>query len=161
MIEVTLGSYSVTIFDNVLNVLSEYKQIHKGQYEAGGILLGQIKDSNIYVVSISVPSSHDKASRYTFRRSKEKAQIIIDHEFANSNKKTIYIGEWHTHPEKHPKPSPTDLKMIKDQFKLNILNEPFLLLLIQGTWNIHLGIIQDKGFSGMEIGEYTSDSDQV
>ena len=151
MIEAKLGSYSVIILDNALNVLSEYKQIHKGQYEAGGILLGQIKNSNIYIVSISVPSSHDRASRYTFRRNKEKAQIIIDHEFANSNKKTIYIGEWHTHPEKHPKPSSTDLRMIKDQFKSNTLNEPFLLLLIQGTESIYLGIVQNKGVIGVEI----------
>ena len=35
--------------------------------------------------------------------------MIIDLEYANSNGKIQYIGEWHTHPQINPYPSKLDL----------------------------------------------------
>lgn len=46
----------------------------------------------------------------------------------NSGQKTIYIGEWHTHPENYPNPSGVDNKMIVQQYFKNRINEPFLIL---------------------------------
>jgi len=98
MKKLAVGKYSVFIVDHVLNRLSNSKQKKRKQNESGGILLGQIKDENIYIMRISEPTSHDRSSRTSFVRKREKAQIIIDYEFANSDNKTIYLGEWHTHP---------------------------------------------------------------
>jgi integrative and conjugative element protein (TIGR02256 family) len=133
-----LGNLKVSISRHVLEVLSKYKQVKPHQHEAGGIMLGQIKDSHVYVLRLSVPTTFDKSSRTSFLRNKQIAQIIIDYEFINSGNKTIYLGEWHTHPENFPTPSGIDKAMILDQFKLNTLNEPFILLLIQGINGFYL-----------------------
>ena len=140
-----IGKYTIFISEDVLALLSKYRQTNFRKKEAGGILLGQVRDKSIYILRISVPSVHDKASRTTFDRNKFKSQVIIEYEFYASGKKTIYLGEWHTHPEKYPKPSLTDIRMINDQFEKNVLNEPFLILLIQGTQGIFLGVKTSSG----------------
>jgi integrative and conjugative element protein (TIGR02256 family) len=133
-----LGGLNITISQSVFETLHRYKQFKPQQHEAGGILLGQIKGNHVYILRVSVPTKFDKSSRTSFVRSKIIAQIIIDYEFVNSGNRTIYLGEWHTHPEKFPSPSGTDKSMIHDQFKLNKLNEPFILLLIQGIDGFYL-----------------------
>lgn len=137
-----LGNYKIFFTNDVLRLLAGFIQVKQGQHEAGGILLGQVKEKDIYITRISFPSIRDKSSRYSFKRSKTNAQAIIDYEFLNSGKRTIYLGEWHTHPEKLPTPSNVDRKMIKDQFSKNLLNEPFLIQYIQGTQGFYLGLIQ-------------------
>ncbi|WP_086029119.1 Mov34/MPN/PAD-1 family protein [Tenacibaculum holothuriorum] len=139
---ITLGSYKIHFTDDVLLLMAQFKQINSKQHEAGGILLGQVKENNIYITRISFPSESDKSSRYSFYRNKKNAQAIIDYEFHNSNKRTIYLGEWHTHPEDLPNPSDTDRKMINDQFSKNKLNEPFLLQYIQGLKGFYLALIE-------------------
>lgn len=138
------GIYTIDISESVLSLMSNYKQVKKNMPEAGGILLARIKDNNVYIIRNTIPNKFDKASRYNFERDKESAQIIIDHEFFNSNKKTIYIGEWHTHPESVPTPSNQDIKMLKEQYHKNKINEKFLILLIQGIEELYIGLYDGK-----------------
>ena len=114
-----IGKYNIYFTKDVLILISKFIQSKQKQHEAGGILLGQVKENNIYITRVSFPSNQDKSSRFSFSRNKDYAQAIIDFEFHNSNKRTIYLGEWHTHPEELPTPSTTDRKMIKDQFSKN------------------------------------------
>lgn len=146
MNEIIINSKSIHISDTALNIFNKYKQIGKWSNESGGILLGQVTDKGIYILKASTPNKFDKASRYGFECNKDGAQIIMDYEFVNSAKKTIYLGEWHTHPESIPTPSETDLKMIQTQYKKNKINEPFLLLIIQGTKELFVGL-----YDGNEI----------
>jgi len=148
-----IGNYKIYFTHDVLLLIAKFKQISSKQNEAGGVLLGQVKNNNIYITRISFPSSHDKSSRYSFSRNKKFAQAIIDFEFYNSNKRTIYLGEWHTHPEELPTPSNTDRKMIKDQFSKNILSEPFLLQYIQGTKGFYLALIESGSINEVKIKE--------
>ena len=129
----------IVISENVLEIFSQHKQILPFSKERGGIVLGQISSDTIYINRASTPNKFDISSRYRFEREKEAAQIVVDYEFINSNRKIIYLGEWHTHPEKTPKPSSQDKKMIVDQNKYNTLNEPFLLLIIQGIEDLYVG----------------------
>ena len=133
------------IFDEgVLNVFSHFKQIGN-EYEKGGILLGQCLENNkIIVTKATTPTLFDKSNRYGFHRDKRSAQLFINYEFLNSLGKTIYIGEWHTHPEDYPTPSVTDLKMIKNQFKKNLINEDFLLMVIVGRKGFYVGYFNGK-----------------
>ena len=103
----------IHISDSVIEIFQKYKQVKKKDNESGGILIGQIKDDNIYILKASTPNKFDKASRLFFECDKDSAQIIINYEFYNSEKKSIYFGEWHTHPENFPKPSFVDKEMIR------------------------------------------------
>ncbi|NJK96100.1 MAG: peptidase [Bacteroidales bacterium] len=138
------SNHSIHISDEVLFILDKYKQNHY-QNESGGIILGYVyEDNNIYISKISEPNSSDKASRYRFERDRKAAQIIVNSEFYKSEGKVIYLGEWHTHPEPIPSPSFTDIKMIKEQYKNNRINESFLILIIQGTTDLYLGLYNGK-----------------
>jgi integrative and conjugative element protein (TIGR02256 family) len=151
MVEVELKGKRIILSDPLLKILEHFKQIGKKDKEAGGILLGQITKKGVFILKASAPCSTDQASRTGFVRNKKKAQYIIDYEHVNSGGQTIYLGEWHTHPEPFPSPSPVDLRMIKDQYEKNRLNENFLILLIRGTEGIYLGIISNGKLKGTLI----------
>lgn len=136
--------YTIHVSDKVLSILEKYKQ-KKYQNESGGIILGLVHDdNNVYISKISHPNISDKASRFGFERDKKAAQIIVDSEFHASEGRVIYLGEWHTHPEHNPSPSSVDIKMIKQQYVCNKINEDFLILLIQGTETLYIALYNGK-----------------
>jgi len=135
-----LNEYDIFISENVLTNLNIFKQDKAQKPESGGILLGELCGNRIVIDRLSIPNKKDKFSRFNFVRNLVIAQSIINYEYYNSGYKRIYLGEWHTHPELHPSPSHTDLKMIKKVFKRSNLNTAFILLLIQGIETIYLGI---------------------
>jgi integrative and conjugative element protein (TIGR02256 family) len=153
MLEVELKGNRIVLSDLLLKILEQYYQRGRKDKEAGGILLGQVTEKGVFILKASVPCSADKASRTGFVRNKKKAQNIIDYEHVNSGGQTIYLGEWHTHPEPFPSPSPVDLRMITDQYEKNHLNENFLILLITGTKGIYIGLISNGKLKGKLIYE--------
>ncbi len=142
---------NINITSSAINVIEKYKQITKKAKESGGILLGQIKGKEVYILEVSTPNKFDKASIYSFNCNKDAAQVIINYEFINSGKKTIYLGEWHTHPENYPKPSDIDKKMIIKQYFKNKLNEPFLILIIQGLKGLYIAIFDGKNITETKL----------
>jgi integrative and conjugative element protein (TIGR02256 family) len=134
----------IIIARSVLNLIERFKQSNKKDNESGGILLGQVTDKEVYILKITTPNKFDRASRYSFDCNKDAAQVIINYEFLNSEQKTIYIGEWHTHPEDYPNPSGVDERMIDNQYFKNKLNEPFLILIIQGLKGLYVAIFDGK-----------------
>lgn len=137
MIHYKIDKYSVFISDSVIKIINTFKQSDKKK-ESGGILLGQVKDNSVYILKCSLPNPFDKQNRYGFERNGKLAQIIVDYEFINSENKTIYLGEWHTHPESVPSPSSQDKKMLKEQLLKNKTNEPFVFMIIQGIEKFNL-----------------------
>ncbi|HEX8547724.1 MAG TPA: Mov34/MPN/PAD-1 family protein, partial [Cytophagaceae bacterium] len=144
------GSF-VDISDSVIDILCRYKQDTHNASEAGGILLGIVTMENNYIITkASLPNKFDKSTRRTFERDKDIAQIIINHEFSNSHGKTIYLGEWHTHPEPIPTPSAQDIKMIKEQFLNNRLNASNLFLVIIGTVSNYFAILDNDRLRALD-----------
>lgn len=141
-----LGPYVLVLHTQPQGILKKFSQFNRKDPEAGGILLGKIINDEIHILKLSVPTSLDRASRTNFERSKVGAQIILDYEFYNSNGQMTYLGEWHTHPERFPTPSYTDLNMLKDQFKNNILHTDFILLIIKGTEGLYLRLTDKDGY---------------
>lgn len=148
---IEINKYIINIHKEPLEMLEHFTQREKKQHEAGGIILGVIIDEEVNILRLSVPTELDKSSRNNFERHRLSAQIAINHEFFNSNKKIIYLGEWHTHPEDTPSPSPTDEKMINQQFSKNTLNTNFLLLIIKGIKDIYIGVIDKAGLKSTII----------
>lgn len=144
MKEIIRNNKSIVISDSVIKIFESFKQLGKLDNESGGVLLGQNKNKGIYILKASTPNKFDKSSRYSFECDKDAAQIVMDFEFQNSNNNTIYIGEWHTHPEKNPTPSSRDKNMIKTQFIKNKLNEPYLILIIQGIEDLFVALWDGK-----------------
>jgi len=151
MKKVSVGKYIIYLSDELLEILYSFRQVEMSTNESGGILLGQMKDTNIYLLRASTPNAKDRSHRMGFTRHKEVAQSIIDYEFLNSGKKTIYLGEWHTHPENDPSPSIQDSKMINDQFKKNELNEDFIVSFIVGNVSIYIGVLDNDTYYNLNV----------
>jgi len=127
-----IGGFCVFFLENVLNVFNHYIKEYN---EAGGILLGKVYKHSIYINKVSIPNKYDRSFRFSYIR----------------NRRIVYLGEWHTHKEDYPKPSNQDIKMIKEQFLRNIINEKFLLLVIKGLNNLYVGIYDGKRLFGKNI----------
>jgi len=78
--------------------------------EAGGVLLGRhLRDGSAIIVdAVTVPMVGDRRARMRFHRAQRHHQAAIDAAWATSEGTCTYLGEWHTHPEAIPTPSPVD-----------------------------------------------------
>ena len=70
----------IKLTKEVLVAVEAYKQVNKGDTEAGGVLLGRfIKDSkDIIIDHVTVPTDGDERKRYSFKRLSPMHQIIVD-----------------------------------------------------------------------------------
>lgn len=77
--------------------------------ETGGILLGCYRPPHIDVTSLTTIQKQDQASKFGFFRKDRSHNRIALYKWKRSRGYVNYIGEWHTHPERHPKPSSIDI----------------------------------------------------
>ncbi|ROH97913.1 Mov34/MPN/PAD-1 family protein [Chryseobacterium daecheongense] len=135
----------ITIDESLLDIFNEYIQDDQKKNEAGGILTGLIYKDMVEVCNCSVPSSHDRRSRYNFVRSKIAAQEFLINRFKISDGREIYLGEWHTHPEQYPTPSYCDIVSFKKTIKTNKFYSELFFMIIVGTKGYYLAIYNKKG----------------
>ncbi|MGR4975805.1 Mov34/MPN/PAD-1 family protein [Pseudomonas sp. LARHCG127] len=106
----TIEDGTFVIFPTTLiDELEQNKQVKSRDTEAGGIIIGKRRSSNIEVVAITTPQLKDRRSRCRFDRKEFGHDKILSQYWHQSNGEDNYLGEWHTHPEDFPKPSFTDL----------------------------------------------------
>lgn len=142
MNKVILNNYRIFVHDSVMQIFSKYRTSEIP--EAGGILLGQVRKDEIYVLKITEPSRWDIRRMFGFVRNKKSAQQAINIEFKKSGRRTIYLGEWHSHPQANPYPSVMDIQMIEKQYKYNEINECFLLMIIVGINQDYISLYDGK-----------------
>lgn len=143
--EYQLGKYKIILSTSVIMVIEKYIQNDSKKNEAGGVLLGSMVGNTIHVLKASIPNGFDKATRTSFVRDNNVAQVILDFEFANSQDTIFYLGDWHTHPEEHPSPSTQDTQMAHEQFKKSQLSQPLTIMLIRGTKGWYISLYDGKG----------------
>jgi integrative and conjugative element protein (TIGR02256 family) len=103
----------VYYYESVLRLFDS--EIQKfGLIETGGVLLGWYDEENIIVAKATGAGPNATHENFYFRADANYIDMIIDMEFANSNGKIIYLGEWHTHPQTNPQPSPVDLNSLEE-----------------------------------------------
>lgn len=102
--------------------------------ERGGILLGMYDSQSYYykITDFTVPNEFDQAGQLFFVRSKHGAQQVINEQWRKSHGLINYLGEWHTHPEKKPKPSAVDLSLIQQIIEDESAVWPEVLMIILG-----------------------------
>lgn len=157
---IKLDHYTITIASQLFNLFKKYIQVDLKSNESGGILIGNsvTNKKEVYIHKITEPNIYDKSNRFGFKRDKQVAQAILDFEFNNSNGKNIYLGEWHTHPEKNASPSSQDRKMIIKQLKKNKLNSKYICMVIIGVKTSYIalyskdGLIEEASFNTYELG---------
>jgi integrative and conjugative element protein (TIGR02256 family) len=100
----------VKLDDSVVRVFDHHRQTGDRHAEAGGILRGRfiVGSCDIVVDGVTIPSVADRRGRFFFWRAREPAQRQVDRDWAESANSLLYLGEWHTHPERTPVPSILD-----------------------------------------------------
>lgn len=130
----TSGNRHLRLNESVLEKFRQYEQI-RSRKEAGGVLLGKVFPDYDEILDVTVPNRSDKRGLFFFHRALKPAQLHIDKGWKESGGKLMYLGEWHSHPEKDPTPSHTDLEMIHNMHSTTRMEIDYLYLIIVGLEN--------------------------
>lgn len=123
------SSQSIVIAQQVVDHMAKHRQLSWYSREAGGQLFGSINASEVVVSAATGPYRGDQRSRSSYRSNAKAAQRAID-QHAQSG--LYYLGEWHTHPEEHPKASTADRDAITRLRSASETRSSTLMMLIQG-----------------------------
>jgi integrative and conjugative element protein (TIGR02256 family) len=81
--------------------------------ETGGVLAGYLDaNGNIIITNASEPGPNAIKSSTKFEKDVTFCQNFLDKLYLDSNKKIVYVGEWHSHPSVNNQPSGTDIKSL-------------------------------------------------
>ena len=109
--------------------VSRHRQSLWWKREAGGQLFARIDDNEWLIEEATGPRSDDIRSRFGFRSNRRAEQREIDEHFILG---LHYVGDWHTHPEPVPRPSPTDFASMKEMVAASNHELAGFLMLIVG-----------------------------
>lgn len=131
---------TLKISEHAFERMRRYRQIEKGDDEAGGVLLGRfiVDSKNIIIDDVSLPMVGDKQRRYSFVRNAKSHQRIIDFQWFASKGTCNYLGEWHTHPESYPNYSTTDIKGWRERLQKDKFTSRYLYFIILGTEKLEI-----------------------
>lgn len=123
-------SQVVTLSDEVIQYVAGYQQDNASATEAGGQLFGTVAGKEVRVSVATGPYLGDERSRYGYRSNPAEAAAAIK---LQESKGLTYLGEWHTHAERHPKPSGADMSTMSGLVQKSTLGAGAAMLLIVGT----------------------------
>lgn len=107
--------------------------------ETGGILLGhQYPDGLIAVAVAGRPGLNAQSTRSWFRRDPVHARSLAAAAYAHN--RSVWLGDWHTHPDGPTHPSPIDLRSYAD-----VLHDA------EAGFDVFLAIIVTPARSGPEL----------
>lgn len=97
----------VTLSSGALAVISAEASASADGLETGGILLGHDDGDSMYVTVAGGPGARAARERHRFLRDLGHAQRLADDAYDSDG--SVWVGEWHTHPDGPPEPSEVDL----------------------------------------------------
>jgi integrative and conjugative element protein (TIGR02256 family) len=103
------------------DIFCKFQQNKTSDVEACGILIGNhsLDRKQIKVKFATAPQAGDTRGKHHFKINTPVHQEILNRQFKLSNNEDIYLGTWHTHPEKIPEPSLIDVQDWKKQYHTN------------------------------------------
>lgn len=139
-------SIKIEIASSVLQVWEYYKQDGLFSREACGILIGTFleKQNLLKITNCTKPLPLDERSKYSFVLKDSGHQKAVDQARFHSDGQRNYIGTWHTHPERHPKPSYEDKQDWKKVVDRNPNLSQFVFVIV-GTESV--SVFPKKGIN--------------
>jgi integrative and conjugative element protein (TIGR02256 family) len=107
------------------------------QREAGGQLFSRLCEGQLLIERATGPRRSDRRTRFSFvpDRPEEQVEILALHEQG-----LHYVGDWHTHPQRAPRPSAEDLRSIGDCFRRSQHKLDAFVLIIVGQLDPPAGL---------------------
>jgi integrative and conjugative element protein (TIGR02256 family) len=106
-----------------------HKQCYFFSKEAGGQLFARIVGSTIQVVEATGPRKTDKRTMFGYVPDRDAEKAEIKEKYAEG---LHFVGDWHTHPQKIPRPSLTDTASMSDMVRNSSYDIDGLLMVIVG-----------------------------
>lgn len=131
-----LLGYRIEFASQVWRLMDNYTQSWPWNREAGGQMFGRIDGYCLTVEEATGPRRSDLRTRHSFEIDTIAAATEIKERQA---KDLTYLGDWHTHPEDHAKPSDQDRKNAGKLMK-GAPQNPFLVLVIVGKRSTYVGV---------------------
>lgn len=138
----------IVLFDQAaLAVLDQHRQYGMfKQKEACGILIGQYRGPHLRVTAVTPPQPSDFRTPVFYHRKASPHQALLDQHIAQHGSTHCYLGEWHSHPQKHASPSMMDWAEWRLTIRLSKFRQQRLLFLILGTVSDYLAIAEQGNF---------------
>ena len=135
----------VDLLSEVLSTMTDWKQYGPSSPESCGFILGYMNSEtkNVTLSSVTLPQ-HDAACSRVFCKLKTVFHFRQLRE--NEYKKNYYMGTWHTHPQRIPGPSTTDLRDWRETLEKDNTGCEFAFFVIIGLeeFRIWAGNLQTK-----------------
>jgi integrative and conjugative element protein (TIGR02256 family) len=116
--------------DAVVEHFDLHRQVRQGQAEAGGQLFARITRYEVFVEEATGPRPTDRRGRTHYTPDRQAERKEIRERFALG---LHYVGDWHTHAESVPIPSPVDLFTIGDCSRRSTHKLAGFLLVVVGN----------------------------
>lgn len=131
------STVKVRISPEVHKTLKEFQTTNSFSVEYGGIIVGFYNAAeNAYVITdMTWPQKDDIQTKFRFVRKDPIHQSIMDDLWEKSGCVKSYLGEWHSHKEKHPTPSWIDKSGWKKKVREQI-NYDISFFIIVGTEDV-------------------------
>ena len=118
MLSYRIGSSGevVHLEESVVAHFRRHRQLRFWHKEAGGQLFARIEGQDIFIAEATGPRPGDRRGRTYYAADREVEQEEID---AMHKRGLHYVGDWHSHPERRPHPSPRDDETMASRVRLS------------------------------------------
>lgn len=139
MISYPIGrsGHTISFSEGVIAHFALHQQKRWWNAESGGQLFARIERGLILVVEATGPRHSDRRSRFRYSPDRQAEQREIEERFPQG---LHFIGDWHTHPEDCPSPSPLDLTTTADGVSKSLHSLNAFVLAIVGRSNFPNGL---------------------
>lgn len=135
--------FFVVLNSDVVSAFASFRQHRLEDTEAGGVLLGRRRGQHVEVVHATRPYSSDTRKPRSFAREAQGHQQEAEQKWLGSDGFIGYVGEWHTHREDIPTPSPIDIGEWRRLSRSSTMGFPLVAAII-GTFRLCLWRIDGK-----------------
>lgn len=145
----------VWVCNSVACVWNDHRQVGQSS-ESFGVLMGttSIDKQVVWVEAVTTPKRMDRRWRFGFQLLDRGHQRTVRRMFERSGRQRIYLGTWHTHPERVPTPSKVDTSDWMACHRRNP-GRP-LVFVIVGTEQTRVFVRSGRRFKALEDGSEVS-----
>jgi integrative and conjugative element protein (TIGR02256 family) len=121
---------SLVFSNGVIKHLCRFRQLWWWDREAGGQLFARFTEGSIIVDVATGPRATDRRTRMSYVPDRDAERREIAEFF---DQELHFVGEWHSHPERHPVPSALDDRSMAECVRKSDHRLNGFLLVIVGT----------------------------
>jgi integrative and conjugative element protein (TIGR02256 family) len=136
MLFINPGHGTILFTPAVLNIFSDHRQVIPTEDENGGYLIGKQFGDQVVIEVATLPGRGDVQKRFFMQRNHKRGQKTLDHFWKLSGGELVLAGEWHTHPEANPIPSPLDQSETALSMKKGFYPLGFMVIAIIGNQSL-------------------------